>query len=295
MALVAVAAVNGSNQFAVCDFGTSPPTVSNPQPAFAGALSTTAPSGTIVAASGTVVAAGARGGSKVQFFDITDPKHPAPGAVFATNFSGVGALAVSGALVAVGERRSNTNAAHVALIDFGQTPPAFRGGGPVKTSLIGFSSLAFTGDKRVAGAAPSGRPLTVEVDFATSPPTVVSFDPPASDLSPPGYGPPASFCLDADAAAGFIVLGQQQGLTVLLLDAVSKSVLDTATIGFVTQSVAISGTLVAAVGLGGQPYLIDFGVNNVIPTQFDAWQPGFGSPTALRAAMFGKNGVFANV
>jgi hypothetical protein len=251
---IVVAASQNNFTFGVCDFGSSPPTVQAVDPAFGGNC--------VTACDGNLVAAGDGLGSQVQLVDITNPGAPVLRGIINTFLSGIGAIAINGNLVAAAE----LNGFRIVLIDF--TVPAT----PtivvtVNTPVAGFGSLAFTAARTVVGAGPTGPPTAVEVNFSSSPASVVTF-------APPGFA--GGFSLDADAAAGRIVLGNLNGTQVFLLNAATKAVISTVNTSLASvSSVAISGSLVlAGSGNSANVLLINFSTSPPTVTTFN---PGYAS------------------
>jgi hypothetical protein len=267
-----VAGSQNNFTFGVCDFGLSPPAAHSVDPAFGGNC--------VVACDGNLVAAGDGLGTQVQLIDISNPAAPTLLGIINTTLSGIGAVAIRGNQVAAGE----LNGFRIVLIDF-TNPTAPSIVGTKNTPVGGFSSLAFTGTSRVAGAGPNGPPTTVEVNFGVSPVTATTFDPP---------GVTGGFSLDADATANRIVLGNQNGTQVILLNAATKAVISnlTTSLGSV-GSVAISGNLVLAGSPNTSNVLrINFGASPPAVTSFNpAYPSGVSGSQVAISGMTGACGA----
>jgi hypothetical protein len=213
MPRVIVAGSDNSNSFAVLDF-TNPvnPTESLVNPGFG--------AGCRVMLKVDRCFAGSALTGLVREIDVTDPANPALRGTINTQLAGIGALAVQGNLVAVGEW-VNSYKARVALLDFTipDSPMQIAVAPTPLTSVPSttdpnppaISSIAFTGPNRVIAAGP-GNPEIVKVDF-TNPaaPVVTTF------LS--GFN---AVTMDADTT--YICVGDPTGFQVELLDANSGAV-----------------------------------------------------------------------
>ena len=157
----------------------------------------------------------------VREIDVTDPANPAQRGTINTQLAGIGALAVQGNLVAVGEW-VNSYKARVALLDFTNpdSPIQIAVAATPLTSVPSatdpnppaISSIAFTGPSRVVTAGP-GNPEIVKIDFTNlSAPAVTTF------LS--GFN---AVTMDADTT--YICVGDPTGFQTELLDANSGAVI----------------------------------------------------------------------
>jgi hypothetical protein len=260
--------VSGSDNnftFSIVDFGTASPGVQNPNPAFGGSC--------VAAAENDRAAIGDHNNVRVELWDITNPASPAVLGGFNTQFSGVGVVAIRGSLVAAGER----NGFRIQLIDF-TNPAAPVSIGVTNTPISGpFTSLAFMAARRVVGASTNGPPSFVDVDFSGATPVA----------APHNLANAVASSVDADPVSNRIVVGNQTGSQVILLDT-AFAVLATATtqLGGV-HSVAISGTLVLA-GSGNSFNVarINFAPATPAITPFD---PGYASGS--KVAIEGTHGA----
>jgi hypothetical protein len=158
-------ATSAGFKFSVIDFSNpgSPITVT---PAFQG--------GCQVNQAGAKVFVGNVNGGQVQLFDISNPAAPVASGTIQAVLSGIGAIAIRGASVAVGEE-INTFKARICLIDFSSpdnpvilgyasTPlvsvPDPQGG---SNALPAITQLAFTGPSRVVASGDCGQLGRVEV------------------------------------------------------------------------------------------------------------------------------------
>lgn len=216
MPRVAVAGSDNSFSFAVIDF-TNPaaPVVTSVNPGFGGSCRVTLDGPRCFAGNGL--------GGQVRLVDVTNPAAPVQRGTVNTALSGIGALAVQGSLVAVGEW-VNTFQARVALLDFSNpAAPAILKVVPTPLSSLpspnpsnpnppAITSIAFTGANHVV-AAGSSDPEIVKIDFTNlANPTVTSF------LS--GF---SAVTMDADTTR--VVAGDQTGAQVKLFDATTNAVL----------------------------------------------------------------------
>jgi hypothetical protein len=217
MPRVVVAGSDNSFSFAVIDF-TNPanPIVTPVNPGFGG--------GCRVTLDGPRCFVGNALGGDVRLVDVTNPSAPVQRGTVPTGLSGIGALAVQGNLVTVGEW-INDFQARVALLDF-SNPAA-----PVVLKIVptpltsvptpsgqdnpnppAIASIAFTAPNHVV-AAGSGDPEIVKIDFSNlANPAVTTF------LS--GF---SAVAMDADTT--HVVAGDQTGAQVKLFDATTNVVL----------------------------------------------------------------------
>jgi Abnormal spindle-like microcephaly-assoc'd, ASPM-SPD-2-Hydin len=264
--------IGAGSKFSVIDFS-NPGTPVAVTPAFQG--------GCQVNQDGARAFVGNLNGGQVQQFDVSNPAAPVPGGTAQTVLSGIGAIAIRGALVAVGEE-INTFKARICLIDFSSpNNPVILGYAPTPlvsvpdptggtNALPAISQLAFTGPSRVVASDP-GNFIIATADF-TNPanPTVTTFNPPA---------PPS---LDADESIQRIVTGDTTASWVRLYDT-SLNLLATAnsTLNSV-DFVSLSGLhTLAGSNTTPQVALIDFSATPPRVTTFDP-QLGGGSCTVIK-------------
>ena len=215
MPTVAVAASDNDFRFAVIDFtNRAGPTVKRVDPNWGGSCR--------VALNGSRCFVGNGLGGQVGLWDVTVPASPVYRATCPTALSGIGALAIQGDLVVVGEF-VNTFKARVVLIDFSnptspspmatvETPlasmPTFD---PTKPAPPAITSIAFTGTKQVV-AAGSSNPEVVAIDFTNvAMPVVVTYQ--------SGF---VAVCMDADAS--HVAVGDQVGGQIKIFDATTHTV-----------------------------------------------------------------------
>ena len=159
---------------------------------------------------GTSVAAGSVLSGDVRLVDVTNPASPVQQGNINTMLAGIGAIAIRGTRVAVGEFVNNFQA-RVKLLDFSNPmSPVILGSAPtplvnVSTSptdtLAAISSTAFLNDDVVFVSGPAS-PVGFKVDF-TSPgtPVVTSFTPVVS----------GGLTLDVDGSASRLAAGDMNG------------------------------------------------------------------------------------
>jgi hypothetical protein len=274
-ALVAAGSENGTS-FAIINFtNLAAPTKVLVDPGFG--------SGCRVAIDGTRVAVGAVLSGHMRIVDASNPAAPVQQTVLPTILGGVGAIAIQGNFVALGEM-TNTFQARIALIDVsnpaapslvatastplatGATPPAI-------------GSLAFTGPMVVVASGSSDFEC-VQVNFVTSPPTVTPFNPVLA-------GPPS---LDADAS--HIVVGDSTSGIVKVLDPISHAAIGgsvNTTLSAIT-SVATSGATALAAGQ------FDTRISRLAiaaATSSSLFDPGFGGPSTV--GIDGSRGVAGEI
>jgi von Willebrand factor type A domain/Abnormal spindle-like microcephaly-assoc'd, ASPM-SPD-2-Hydin len=217
MPRVAVAGSDNSFSFAVIDF-TNPasPIITSVNPGFGGNCRVTLDGPRCFVGNGL--------GGEVRLVDVTNPAAPVQRGIVNTALSGIGALAVQGSLVAVGEWVNNFQA-RVALLDFSNpaAPAVLKVVPTPLTSLPtpsgqpnpnppAITSIAFTGTNHVV-AAGSSDPEIVKIDFSNlANPVVTTF------LS--GF---SAVAMDADLT--HVVAGDQTGAQVKLFDAATNAVL----------------------------------------------------------------------
>src|ERR1700674_522393 len=240
MPRVVVAGSENDTSFAVIDF-TSPgsPSVVAINPGFG--------AGCRVAIDGSSAVAGSVLTGDVRMVDVTNPAAPVLQDNINTMLAGVGALAVRGSRVAVGEF-VNSFQARVKLIDFSTpTAPVILGSAPtplvsVTVGMDGsaaISSVAFLNDNVVLVAGPSDA-IVVQIDFTIpTSPVVTTFNPVLS----------GGLSIDVDADANRLAVGDNNATTLKLFDATTKALLGTAntTLGGV-DSVALKNPRVLAGG-----------------------------------------------
>ena len=217
MPRVAVAGSDNSFSFAVIDFSNpASPVVTSVNPGFGGSCRVTLDGPRCFVGNGL--------GGEVRLVDVTNPAAPVQRGTVSTALSGIGALAVQGSLVAVGEWVNNFQA-RVALLDFSNpaAPTVLKVVPTPLTSLPtpsgqdnpnppAITSIAFTGTGHVV-AAGSSDPEIVKIDFSNlANPAVTTF------LS--GF---SAVAMDADTAR--VVAGDQTGAQVKLFDAATNAVL----------------------------------------------------------------------
>jgi hypothetical protein len=217
MPRVAVAGSDNNFFFVVIDFTNPAAAVVTPvNPGFSGSCR--------VILDGPRCFAGNGLGGQVRLVDVTNPAAPVLRGSVDTALSGIGALAVQGDLVAVGEW-VNDFKARVALCDFSNpAAPALLKVVPTPLTSVptptdqdnpnpaAITSIAFTGTNHVI-AAGQGDPEIVKIDFTNlANPAVTSF------LS--GF---SAVMMDADAAR--VVAGDPTGAQVKLFDAATNAAL----------------------------------------------------------------------
>ena len=159
-------------------------------------------------------------GGNVRLVNVSNPHAPVLQGMVSTVLAGIGAIAIHGQHVAVGEF-TNSFKARVVLIDFSspgkpvilgtaQTPLASVATSPTET-LAAISSLAFIGPNRVVASGPSDFEI-VQVDF-TNPTSAV-----VSTFNPALAGPPS---IDADGNQ--IVAGDTTSGIIKLFNASTQS------------------------------------------------------------------------
>lgn len=239
-----------------------------------------------VAIDGPTAAVGSVLDGKVRLVDVSDPAAPVLQGTADTMLSGIGAIAVRGSRVAVGEYVNNFKA-RVKLIDF-SSPMSPVVLGSALTPLVNVTvpnqeglqpsaaigSVAFLNDNVVFVSGPSDN-IVLQVDFATKPPTVTSFN---TKLS-------GGVSIDVDAATGTLAAGDNNGTQIRLFNAVTKALISTinTTLGGVI-SVAIRDPL----ALTGSPndlvaVRVDFGSSKA--TSFNPGVLVGSSTTAIEGTM----------
>jgi len=251
MPRVVVAGSENSFDFAVIDFSTpSNPTVKSVNPAFGG--------GCRVAIDGSNAAVGNVLGGNVSLYDVSNPASPTLKGTFNSQLSGIGAIAIRGARVAVGEWVGTGN--RIKLLSF-SNPSSPQLIGTANTTMGMFNSIAFLSDNIVVGSGPNNFNC-VEVDFSNpSSPAISTFNPQLS----------GGVSLDADANSNRITVGDMNGSNVKLLHGTTKAVIQTVgtQLGGVT-SIAISGNRVLAGSANSfNAVLIDFGPSPATKATFN--------------------------
>jgi hypothetical protein len=266
MPRVVVAGSENDTSFAVIDFTTpGSPAVVRVNPGFA--------AGCRVAINGTSAAVGSVLSGEVRLVDVTTPAAPIQQGSINTMLSGIGAIAVRGTRVAVGEF-INSFQARAKLIDYSNslspsvigtapTPLTSVSGGGTQT-LAAISSIAFLSDNVVFVSGPALFQI-YQIDF-TNPgaPVVTMFTPVLS----------GGISLDVDAAASRLAAGDNNSTVLKLFNATSKALIGQAntTLGGVL-SVAVKSPLVLAGGPNDiQAVRVDF---SGAPT-VAAFNPGLG-------------------
>jgi len=279
MPKVAVAGSENAVQFAVVDFTHSPPGLLLPNPGFN--------AGCRVDVDQNMAAVGSVLDGKVTVYDISVPSAPVKGATIDTLLQGIGAIAIKGSLVAVGEFVNNFQA-RVTLIDF-SSPQAPQIKGTAATPFVGvnippdpddpnsmnqvsgaISSLAFSSPFIVVASSPNDFRIA-QINFTNmAVPTVTM-------ISPTLSGAPT---IDADADANTLAAGDNNGTFVKLFNATTQALLGSQNtqLGGV-GSVSVKGQKVFA----GSPNdfrvaFIDFPGSSVV--RFDPMMGG-GSTVAL--------------
>jgi len=257
---LAIAGSENATSFALVDF-TQPgsPTVTLLDPGFG--------AGSRVALDASSAVAGNVLGGDVRLVDVCTPSGPQLRGTLDTGLDGIGAIAISGTRVAVGEAVGSGS--RVALVDF-SSPDSPVLVSSTDTQQAGFGSLAFIGNDIVAGSGPNDFP-GVTIDFSDPSNPAISY------FSTGFLGSPA---LDADADANRIALGDSGGGTVKLLDATTLAVVGTVNtpLDGIT-SVSESGSLVLAASANdSQVVRVDF--DTLAQSRFDPGLGG-GSTTAI--------------
>lgn len=223
MARVVVAGSENDTRVAVIDF-TNPatPSVAHIDPGFA--------SGTRVAIDGTSAAAGAVLTGNVRLIDVSNPAVPVAQGTINTMLGGIGAIAMRGAHVAVGEY-VNDFQARVKLLDFSNPlAPTLIGTAatpltnvtvphpedPADTSAA-VGSLAFLDDFNVVVSGPSDT-VAIKINFGVTPPGQTTLNPMI----------PGGLTTDADGDAHRIAVGDNNGTMLKLFDANTNALLGTA-------------------------------------------------------------------
>jgi hypothetical protein len=219
---VVVAGGPNNNTFAVANF-TNPgsPTVVQANPGFGG--------GCAVAANGNLVAVGNLNGGQVVLFDLTNPAAPMKLGTLSTVLSGIGAIAFDGTRVLVGEM----NGIRAVLIDV-SNPNSPTILSTLNTGIGSIASIALSGTKAVASGP---NDFTMDIIDYTNPgsPTRQSFN--------PVLGGSLTVDLDGSLAA----VGDQNGVTVAVVDISGPTVLGTANSGLGgIFSISIKGSFVVA-------------------------------------------------
>jgi len=158
----------------------------------------------------------------VQLYDITNPAAPVMQGSINTQLGGIGAIAVRGSLVAVGENVNNFKA-RVMLIDISnpnapvikgtaaQTPLVNASTSPTDT-LGAIASIAFLNNSIVFVSGPAD-PRVFKVDFTTpNSPVVTPFSPVVS----------GGATLDLDASAARLAVGDTNSGLLKLFNAAKK-------------------------------------------------------------------------
>ena len=204
-------------------------------------------SGSRMAISGSNVVAGSVVSGDVQLIDVSNPAEPALTGKISTTLVAVGAIAVRGNIVAVGER-VKTPDARVAFIDFSSPMKPFFIT-MARTSLRGINSIAFTEDRVVLAAGPADTQVW-QIDFTKEQPRLTEF--PVNISGSP--------LIAADADANRVAAGGlgTHGSLLKLFDPISREPIGTADIPlpYIT-SLAISDSLVFA-GSAQSSALVNF-------------------------------------
>jgi hypothetical protein len=223
MARVVVAGSENDTHVAVIDFTVpAAPSVAHIDPGFG--------SGTRVAIDGTSAAAGAVLTGNVRLIDVSNPAVPVAQGTFNTMLQGIGAIAVRGAHVAIGEY-VNDFQARVKLLDFSNpmAPTLVGTAATVLTNITvphpddpadtsaAIASLAFLDDFNVVVSGPSD-PVAIKINFGVTPPGQTTLNPMI----------PGGLTTDADAGAHRIAIGDNNGTQVKLFDASTNALLGTA-------------------------------------------------------------------
>jgi hypothetical protein len=200
----------------------------------------------------------------VQLFDLTNPAAPVTLGSINTNLAGIGAIAVQGSLVAVGEN-VNSFKARVMLIDISNpNAPVIKGTAPTPlvnitmdpTSTLGaIASVAFLNDNVVFVAGPAA-PQVFRIDF-TNPanPAVTEFSPILSTAA----------TLDLDASANTLAVGDTGSGTIKLFNASTLAAINNfnSAISGIT-SLAVRGQVVVAAGPNDTSVtIVDFANNPI--------------------------------
>ncbi|HXM17886.1 MAG TPA: choice-of-anchor D domain-containing protein [Candidatus Tumulicola sp.] len=269
MPRVVVAGSENDTSFAVIDF-TNPnaPSVKLVDPGFA--------SGCHVTINGNNAVAGSVLTSKVRLVDVSNPAVPALRGTIATPLNGIGAIAMRGSRVAVGEFVNNFKA-RVSLLDF-SNPNAPTVIGTAATPLASnpntaVGSIAFLSDNVVVASGPSDFEI-VQVDFSNPmAPVVTNFNPVLA-------GPPV---IDSDSAV--IAAGDSTSGILKLFDVNKALIASVNTMLPGITSVAVSNPLVLAASANSfNSDKVDFGGPSV--SSFNPNLAG-GSTTAIE----GKTGA----
>jgi Abnormal spindle-like microcephaly-assoc'd, ASPM-SPD-2-Hydin/von Willebrand factor type A domain len=239
MPRVILAGSENDTRFAVIDF-TNPnaPTVVQVNPGFGAGCRVNIDSSS--AAMGSVLT------GDVRLVDVTNPAAPVLLGNINTMLAGIGAIAIRGTRVAVGEF-VNTFQARVKLIDFSNAmSPTIRGTAQTPLTsvntgdtLAAIASIAFLNDNVVYVSGPAS-PQAYKVDFTNpSSPVVTMFNPVL----------PGGVALDVDASAGRLAAGDTNGSLVKLFDANTQGIINSGNtmLGGV-GSVSLKNPLVLAAG-----------------------------------------------
>jgi hypothetical protein len=225
----------------------------------------------------------------VRLIEVSNPALPALKGNINTMLSGIGAIAIRGSRVAVGEY-VNSFKARVTLISF-SSPMSPIILGTAQTPLINvttgtdssaaISSIAFLSDNVLLVSGPSAG-IVVKVDFSNPvSPIVTTFNPVVS----------GGASIDVDASANRLAVGDNNSTILKLFDATENSLLGTAntTLGGVI-SVALKNPMV----LAGSPNNF-----NVVRVNFSGtpsvtpFDPGLGggSSTAIEGTIGACGGI----
>lgn len=279
MKTVVVAGSENSFSFAVIDFtNAANPTITQVDPQF--------PGGSRVNIAGSNAVAGSVLSGKVRMVDVSNPAAPVALGTVDTQLGGIGAIAIRGNRVAVGEWQ-NLFQARVTLIDssapanpvvlataatpFASTPSP----DPMNPGPAAITSIAFANDNVVVAASASDFEI-VFVDFSNL------GNPAVSTFNPVIAGPPQ---IDDDANAGQLVGGDSTSGIVKLFNSNTKALVQNLnTMAASVNSIALSGSR-ALVGSQNQfpAVLIKFGNN----PPFVSFDPGLngGGQTAINGTL----------
>ncbi len=278
MPTVVVAGSEITFQFAVIDF-TLPATatVQTPNPGFG--------SGCRVAIDDNHVAVGSVLAGDVALYDVMNPATPQKLGSVNTQLSGIGALAISGNRIAVGEWINSfqarvklidiSNPASMVVIGTAPTPLASTSSPPNGTAAI--ASVVFLSNSVVAVSGASD-PEIVVVDFTNpSAPVVTSF------LS--GFSAPT---IDADSSANRITAGDSTSANgpVKLINAATHATLATANTGLGgVTSIALATPLVLAGSTNSFGAVrVNFAGSTPVVTSFTT-SLGGGATTAIKGTL----------
>lgn len=268
MPKVVVAGSENSFTFAVIDFTTpGSPAVKQVNPGWSG--------GCRVAIDGQYVAAGNLLGGEVRLIDVSNPALPVLKGTINTQLSGIGAIAIRGTRVAVGEWVGQGN--RIKLIDF-SNPNSPQLMGTATTIMAMFRSISFLGNNAVVAAGQNDFSF-VKVDFTNPANPVVT-------LKNPGFGAPT---VDADSSTNRIVAGDRHGAHVKLYDA-ALSLLETVNLSGAStvpsiEFISLSGSLALAGSANGfYVARIDFSSSPPAVQVFNALTGG-GNPTAIDGSL----------